>query len=65
MELTLRGYGIRVKVLREQVEEKTSRVAKQVYPRRLSGLRVDAQRSVCKRPALATWVPSGSLVKPW
>jgi hypothetical protein len=44
MELTLRGYGIRVKVLREQVEEKTSRVAKQVYPRRLSGLRVDDQK---------------------
>lgn len=36
MELTLRGYGIRVKVLREEVGEKTGRVVKQVYRRRSS-----------------------------
>jgi hypothetical protein len=44
MELTLRGYGIRVKVLREQVEEKTSRIVKQVYRRRSSEPRLDHQK---------------------
>ena len=44
MELTLRGYGIRVKVLRDQVEEKTGRIVKQVYRRRSSEPHLDHQR---------------------
>lgn len=44
MELTLRGHGIRVEVLREQVEEKTSHIVKQVYRRRSSELYLDHQK---------------------
>ncbi len=43
MELTLRGYGIRVRVLRDQVEEKTSHIVKQVYRRRSSEQHLDHQ----------------------
>ncbi|TKJ29476.1 MAG: hypothetical protein CEE40_08215 [Chloroflexi bacterium B3_Chlor] len=34
MQLTWKGYGIKVKALREQVEERTGRIVKQVYRRR-------------------------------
>jgi len=44
MELTLRGYGIRVKVLGEQVEEGTRRVVKQVYRHRSSEQHRDHQK---------------------
>ena len=43
MELTLRGYGIRVITLREQVEENTGRIVKQVYRRRSSEPHLDHQ----------------------
>jgi hypothetical protein len=44
MELTLRGYGIRVKVLREQVGEKRGRIVKQVYRRCSSEPHADHQK---------------------
>ncbi|NIN66882.1 MAG: hypothetical protein GTO63_19750 [Anaerolineae bacterium] len=44
MELTLRGYGITVKVLREQVEENTSRVVKQACGLRSSEPHLDRQK---------------------
>jgi len=43
MELTLRGYGIRVITLREQVEENTGRMVKQIYRRRSSEPHLDHQ----------------------
>lgn len=43
MELTLRGYGIRVKALREQVEERAGPIVKQVYRRRSSEPHLDHQ----------------------
>jgi hypothetical protein len=44
MELTLKRYGISVKVLRQQVEEKTDRMVKQVYRRHSSEQRLDNQK---------------------
>jgi len=44
MELTWKGYGIRAKALREQVEENTGRIVKQVYRRRSSEPHLDHQR---------------------
>ena len=44
MELTWNGYGIRVKALREQVEENTGRIVKQVYRRRSSQPHLDHQQ---------------------
>jgi hypothetical protein len=44
MELTLRGHGIRVKVLREQVEDKTSHIVKQVYRRCSEDQHLDHQK---------------------
>jgi hypothetical protein len=44
MELTLKRYGISVKVLRQQVEEKTDRMVKQVYRRHSSEQCVDHQK---------------------
>jgi len=38
MELTWKGYGIRVKALRGQVEENIGRIVKQVYRRHSSRL---------------------------
>jgi len=43
MELTWRGYGIRLKVLGEQVDEGTRRVVKQVYRHRSSERHRDLQ----------------------
>lgn len=43
MELTWKGYGIRVKALREQVEENTGRTVKQVHRRRSSEPHLDRQ----------------------
>ena len=48
MELTWQGYGIRVKALREQVEENTGRVVKQVYRRRSSEPHLDHQQEYLK-----------------
>ena len=45
MELTLKRYGISVKVQREQVEEKTDRMVKQVYRHRPSDLHRDHQKA--------------------
>jgi hypothetical protein len=44
MELTLKRYGISVKVLRQQIEEKTDRIVKQVYRHRSSEQRLDHQK---------------------
>ena len=44
MELTLRGYGIRVITLREQVEERAGPMVKQVYRRRSSEQHRDHQQ---------------------
>ncbi|MGB3906163.1 MAG: hypothetical protein WBB22_14725 [Anaerolineae bacterium] len=44
MELTLKGYGIRVRALREEVEETTGRIVKQVYRRRSSEQHRDHQK---------------------
>lgn len=44
MELTLKRYGISVKVLRQQVEEKTDRIVKQVYWHRSSEPHLDHQK---------------------
>jgi hypothetical protein len=41
MELTWKGYGIRIKALGEQVEENTGRIVKQVYRRRSSEPHLD------------------------
>ncbi len=44
MELTLKRYGISVKVLRDQVEEKTDRIVKRVYPHRSLELHRDHRK---------------------
>lgn len=44
MELTLKRYGISVKVLRQQVEEQTERIVKQVYRHRSSEPLRDQQK---------------------
>jgi hypothetical protein len=44
MELTWKGYGIRVKAAREQVEERAGRKVKQVYRRRSSEPHLDHQK---------------------
>ena len=44
MELTWKGYGVRVKALREQVEENTGRILKQVYRLRSSEPHLDHQQ---------------------
>ena len=43
MELTWKWYGVRVKALTEQVEEKTGGMVKQVYRRRSSEPHLDHQ----------------------
>ena len=43
MELTWKGYGIRVKALREQLEERAGPIVKQVYRRRSSEQHRDHQ----------------------
>ncbi len=43
MELTWKGYGVRVKALREQVEENPGRIVKQVYRLRSSEPHLDHQ----------------------
>ncbi|MGB3906176.1 MAG: hypothetical protein WBB22_14790 [Anaerolineae bacterium] len=48
MELTLRGYGIRVITLREQVEERAGPIVKQVYRRRSSEPHLDHQQEYLK-----------------
>ncbi len=44
MELTLKRYGISVKILRDQVEEKRARIVKHVYRHRSSELPRDHQQ---------------------
>jgi hypothetical protein len=44
MVLTSRGHSIRVKVLRDQVEEKTGRIVEQVHRRRSSEPHLDHQK---------------------
>jgi hypothetical protein len=48
MELTLRQYGIKVKVLRERAEEKTPDIIKRIYRRRYSGEHRDPQEEYLK-----------------
>jgi len=44
MELTLRQYGITVKVLREQAEQKTPDIFRRLYRRHHSGQHRDPQQ---------------------
>ena len=46
MELTLRQYGITVKVLRERAEERTPDIVKRLYRRRYSGQHRDHQQDL-------------------
>jgi len=46
MELTLRQYGIKVKVLRERAEEKTPEIVKRIYRRRYSEQHRDHQKEL-------------------
>ena len=44
MELTLRQYGITVKVLRERAEERTPHIIRRLYRRRYSGEHRDPEQ---------------------
>ncbi|MCJ7621767.1 MAG: hypothetical protein MUP64_16305 [Anaerolineae bacterium] len=46
MELTLRGHGIALRNLREQVEDRKSRIAKQVDRRHSSERQPDPQKQL-------------------
>jgi len=46
MELTLRQYGITVKVLRERAEERTPDIVKRLYRRHYSEQRRDHQKEL-------------------
>ena len=46
MELTLRQYGITVKVLRERAEERTPDIVKRLYRGRYSGQHLDHQKEL-------------------
>jgi len=46
MELTLRGHGIALRNLREQVEDKTGRLVKQVYQRHSSERHLQPQKQL-------------------
>jgi len=48
MELTLRQYGITVKVLRERAEERTPDIVKRLYRRHYSGQHRDPQQECLK-----------------
>ena len=51
MELTLRQYGITVKVLRERAEEGTTRIVRRLYRRHYSGQRRDHQKELLEASA--------------
>jgi len=46
MELTLRGHSIALSHLREQVEDKTGRLLKQVYQRHSSERQLEPQKQL-------------------
>ena len=46
MELTLRQYGITVKVLRERADEKTPDIVRRLYRRHYSGQHLDHQKEL-------------------
>jgi len=51
MELTLRGHGIALRNLREQVEDKTGRLVKLVYRWRSSERHLERQKELLEASA--------------